>query len=58
MEDSINLSWVNIKQDLQFNSHVKDICTKMNNQTTAISRFEKIVPTDVMCKLYKAFIVP
>ena len=58
MEDSIDLSWVNIKQDLQFNSHVKDICTKINNQTKAISRFGKIVTTDVTCKLYKAFIVP
>ena len=29
-----------------------------NNQVNVISRFRKIVPTDVKCKLYKAFIVP
>ena len=32
--------------------------TKINNQINVISRFRKIVPTDVKCKLYKAFIAP
>ena len=31
--------------------------TKVNNQINVISRFRKIVPADVKCKLYKAFIV-
>ena len=40
---------MNIVKDLQFNSHVKNICTKVNNQINVISRFGKIVPTDVKC---------
>ena len=58
VKDNIDLSGVNIDKNLQFNSHVKNICTKVNNQINVISRFRMMVPTDVKCKLYKAFIVP
>ena len=58
VKDNIDLLGVNIDKNLQFNSHVKKICTKVNNQINVISRFRKMVPTDVKCKLYKAFIVP
>ena len=44
VKDNIDLLGVNIDDNLQFNSHVKNICTKVNNQ---IFRFRKIVPTDV-----------
>ena len=40
------------------NSHVKTICTKVNNQVNLISLFRKIVQPAVKCKIYKAFIVP
>ena len=49
---------MNIDKNLQFNSHVKNICTKVNNQINVISRFRKIVQTDVKCNRYKVFIVP
>ena len=55
VKDNIDLLGVNIDKNLQFNTHVKNICTKVNNQINVISRFRKIVPTDVKCKLYKAF---
>ena len=58
VKDNIDLLEVNIDKNLQFNSHVKNNCTKVNNQIHVISHFWKIVPTDVKCKLYKAFIVP
>ena len=58
VKDNIDLLGVNIDNNLQFSSHVKNICTKVNNQINVISRFRKIVPTDVKCKLNKAFIVP
>ena len=58
VKDNIDLLGVNIDKNLQLNSHVKNICTKVNNQVNVISRFRKIVPTAVKCKLYKAFIVP
>ena len=56
-KDNIDLLRVNIDKNLQFNSHVKNIRTNVNYQINVISRFRKIVPTDVKCKLYKAFIV-
>ena len=58
VKDNIDLLGVNIDKNLQFNSHVKNICTKVSIQVNVISRFRKIVPTAVKCKLYKAFIVP
>ena len=58
VKDNIDLLGVNIDKNLQFNSHVKNICTKVNNKINVISLFRKIVPTDVKCKLYKAFIAP
>ena len=57
VKDNIELPGVNIDKNLQFNNHVKNICTKVNNQINVISRFRKIVPTEMKCKLYKAFIV-
>ena len=56
LKDNIGLLGVNIDKNLQFNSHVKNIGTKVNNQVNVISRFRKIVPTAVKCKLYKGFI--
>lgn len=38
---SIDRLGVNIDKNLQFNSHVENICTKVNNQINVISRFEK-----------------
>ena len=58
VKDNIDLLGINIEKNLQFNSHVKNICTEVNNQINVISRFRKIVSTDVKCKLYRAFIVP
>ena len=58
VKDNINLLGVNIDKNLRFNSHVKNICTKVKNQINVISRFRKIVLPDVKCQLYKAFIVP
>ena len=54
----MDLLGVNIDKNLQFSSHVKNIRTKVNNQINVISHFQKVVPTAVKCKLYKAFIVP
>ena len=43
VKDNIDLLGVNIDNNLQFDSHVKNICTKVNNQINVISRFRKIV---------------
>ena len=50
VKDNIDLLGVNIDNTLQFDSHVKNICTKVNNQINVISLFRKIVPTDVKCR--------
>ena len=47
VKDNIDLLGVNIDINLRFNSHVKNICTKVNNQINVVSRFRKMVPTDV-----------
>ena len=39
IKDNIGLLGVNIDNNLQFNSRVKNICTKVNNQINVISRF-------------------
>ena len=39
IKDNIDLLGVNIDNNLQFNSRVKNICTKVNNQINVISRF-------------------
>ena len=57
-KENIDLLGVNIDNNLQFDSQVKSICTKVNNQIKVITRFQKIVPKDVKCKLCKAFIAP
>jgi len=56
VNDNIDLLGVNIDKNLQFNSHVNNICTKVNNQVNVIYRFRKIVPTAVKCKLFKAIL--
>ena len=56
--DKVVLAMFVTKNLPTYSNHVKNICTKVNNQINVISRFRKIVPTDVNCKLYKAFIVP
>ena len=57
VKDNIDLFGVNSDKNLQFNSHAKNICRKVDNQINVIARFRKIVLTDVKCKFYKAFII-
>ena len=56
VKDNSDLLGVNIDKNLQFNSQIKNICAKVNNQINVISCFRKKVPTDVKCKLYKALL--
>lgn len=48
VNDNFGLLGVNIdKNRLQFNCHVDNICTKVNNQVNVIYRFREIAPTIV-----------
>ena len=54
VRDSIDLLGVNIDKNLQFKSHVKNICTfyRVNNKVNVISRFPKKVLPANKCKIY------
>ena len=43
VKDNIDLLGVNINKNLPFDSHVKNICTKVNNQVYVISRFPRFI---------------
>ena len=45
-------------KDLTFKQHVSSICKKVNNQLSVMTRFGKLMSTETMLRLYKAFILP
>ena len=41
-----------------FNRHISQICEKVNKQFSVLKRFKNIITSNVMLRLYKAFILP
>ena len=58
VNDSVELFGVTIDKDLKFKQHVSSICKKVNNQFSVMTRFGKLMSTETMLRLYKAFILP
>ena len=58
VNDSVELFGVTIDKDLTFKQHVSSICKKVNNQFSVMTMFGKLVSTETMLRLYKAFILP
>lgn len=58
VKNSTNLLGVPIDKDLSFNSHISQICVKFNKQFSVLKRFKNIITSNVMLRLYKAFILP
>ena len=58
VNDSKELFGVTIDKDLIFKQHVSSICKKVNNQFSVMTRFGKLISTETMLRLYKAFILP
>ena len=58
VNDSMELFGVTIDKYLTFKQHVSSICKKVNNQFSVMTRFGKLISTDPMLRLYKAFILP
>ena len=58
VNDSVELFGVTIDKDLTFKQHVSSICKKVNNQFSVMTRFGKLMSTETMLRLYKAFILP
>ena len=54
----MELFGVTIDKDLTFKQHVPSICKKVNNQFSVMTRFGKLMSTETMLRLYKAFILP
>ena len=54
----IKLLGVIIDNSLSFKAHIKKICRKVNTKVSILRRIRKIIPSDIMIKLYKAFILP
>ena len=58
VNDSVELFGVTIDKDLAFKQHVSSISKKVNNQFSVMTRFGKLMSTETMLRLYKAFILP
>ena len=43
---------------LSFQAHIKEICRKVNGKVSILRRIRKLIPPDIMIKLYKAFVLP
>ena len=58
LKPSIKLLGITVDNKLAFDDHVSQVCKKINNQINVIIRYRKLIGSDVMLKLYKAFILP
>ena len=58
VNNSMELFGVTIDKDLTFKQHVSSICKKVNNPFSVTTRFGKLMSTETMLPLYKAFILP
>ena len=54
----IKLLGVTIDNLLFFQAHIKEICRKVNAKVSILRRIRKLIPLDIMIRLYKAFILP
>ena len=54
----IKLLGVIIDNSLSFKAHIQEICRKVNAKVSILRRVRKLIPSDIMIKLYKAFILP
>ena len=58
VNDSVELFGVTIDKDLTFKQHVSSVYKKVNNQFSVMTMFGKLMSTETMLRLYKAFILP
>ena len=54
----IKLLGVIIDNSLSFKAHIQEICRKVNAKVLILRCIRKLIPSDIMIKLYKAFILP
>ena len=59
VNNSADLLGVTIDKELSFNHrHISQISEKFNKQFSVLKRFKNIITSNVMLRLYKAFILP
>ena len=56
--DNMKLLGLTIDGSLSFKTHVKSACSKVNAKVASLRRIRRFIPTEVMIKIYKAFILP
>ena len=58
VKNSIELFGMTIDTEMNFKEHLATICNKINSQYSVKTRFGKLVSSDTLLRLYKAFILP
>ena len=58
LKPSIELLGITVDNKLAFDDHISQVCKRINNQINVIIGNRKLIGSDVMLKLYKAFILP
>jgi len=58
VKNSMELFGMIIDAEMNFREHLATICNKINSQFSAMTRFGKLVSSDTLLRLYKAFILP
>ena len=58
VENSIELLGMTLEHETSFREHLATTCKKINSQFSVMTRFGKLVSSDTLMRLYKAFILP
>ena len=58
VKPSIDIFGMSIDNKLCFDNYISTICRKINNQFSVMLRLHKLISSDTMLKLYRAFILP
>ena len=53
-----DLFGMTIDNELNFKQHITILCEKIKNQFNVVRRFRKLISTNTILRLYKAFILP
>ena len=54
----LDLFGISLDNELNFKDHISSVCKKINNQFSVFKRFGKLISSEIMLRLYKAFILP
>ena len=58
VKNCLELFGMTIDTEMNFKEHIATICNMINSQYSVMTRFGKLVSSDTLLRLYKAFILP